>query len=115
MVIRTIRFLFICALAIMIGCATVTAVKESAPVLGNELLKEAIDQGAHYTVGYVVACHLVVEGAPRDEAVTAVMEFAEAREAAQGECGYGCQLDLAAWHKGAREGAKCTARHETGA
>ena len=69
---------------------------------------DPVDQAAHFGQSYVMACDLSRWAEP-ELAVQTVMDYATAREDLQhqGQCGEGCQLDLAFWREGAEAGAKC--------
>ena len=69
---------------------------------------DAIDQGAHFGLGYAMACSRVPWVSP-ERAVELVMEWAEDRENDQhpDRCGDNCVVDLKSWRAGAEAGALC--------
>ena len=77
------------------------------------MIREALDQAAHWVLGYAMARSwrkTVREGkVSRAQAIEKVMSFAEARERAQNpeadSLGEGSLRDLRWWRKGAEAGA----------
>lgn len=71
-------------------------------------MRGAVDQAAHWTLGYLMARSLRGLTAP-DDVVKRVMAFAEAREWLQhpgGAFGAGSDRDLKWWRRGALRGAR---------
>lgn len=87
----------------MIRCALLFLALSGCAALNDS---EAVDQGAHYALGYGLARDMARWGTS-EEVVAIVMAFAEAREDLQhpGQCNAGCQLDLDNWRRGAEAGA----------
>jgi len=72
-----------------------------------KLIKEAVDQSLHYSLGYAMARSL--RGLlPKEDILVKVMEWADMREELQhpGRRGPGSLRDLKWWYKGAQAGAK---------
>ena len=77
--------------------------------LSIDAKEDALDQGAHYSLGYGLSCDLSRWTSP-EIAIDTVMAYAVNRESLQhpGVCGPGCKADLASWLLGATAGAGCS-------